>query len=875
MTTRRQIRQLLTISSLVAVLWATNAVEAMQQSPVRRTAGELLQSRAANAPQVGRTRTRVDYRADSATDVVVLSARGRFDERLAANPGDGPQQVGLHRDLPGPYRRRIDGADMNWTVVPGGRAAAIVIRSPGARAMRLALSPQRLPAGAEVAFFDADTGGSAWGPYDMADLSEPARAARGTHNAKQPRLGREPAEPAPFWSPVIEGEAIGVEVFVPAGTADREVVFALPRISHMVISPYDTRSLSDIGGSGSCEIDVACDPRWSTTALAAAKEIFDTNQGTFLCTGQLLSNTRKDGRPFYSTANHCIESQAVAATATFFWFFERVSCGGADPTTVTQTAGGGDLLNTSSIDTGYDFTLLQLRQSPPGGAALAGWSSSPPSTGSAIAGIHHPAGDLKKISKGTVQGFDVWGSGSPNNSHVEVRWSEGVTEGGSSGSGLYLDGSWPNQPLVGVLSGGSSFCSSPTAPDVYGRLDRFFPDIARWLDPATVANLPEGGRVATNLNQGEWIVRRVTSSTNTAEFTLEVESGDADLYVLEDIAPALDLFECRSWESGTTTDACTIGRASGKKLYVGVFGYRDSSFTLSVSGGDGGDDPVAPVAPTNATAVPVSSSAIDLTWQDRSDNETEFRVERQRQAGSWSEIVRLGAGATTHSDTDLDADIEYCYQIIASNAVGDSPPSPTVCATPTVPGVAPRAPSGVSAAAVSSSAIDVTWIDSSDNEDEFRIDRRRAGGSWSFLTTLGANTTALPDRGLDADTRYCYRVIAANAFGTSPRSDVACASTQAAVARPPATPRRLRVARRYVGGIDLTWKDTANNETGFNIYRKPKRGGAWQRLTSVPANTRSVADTSVVRRQRYCYVVRAANSAGESGTSNRRCTRAR
>jgi len=511
-TPRRPISQLLSLAALAILLVVATAAEAMQQRPARQTAGELLPGGASSAREAGRMRTRIDYRVQSAGEIVALPVRGRFDESLAESSKEGPQQIGVHRELPNPYRRRLTGADLAWVTVPGGRVASIVVRSADARAMRLAITPQRLPVGAEVAFFDADTNALAWGPYDMPTLSEPSRVARDDNSRKRPQSaresGREPSGSVAFWSPVIEGEAVGIEIFVPEGTADRDIVFALPRISHMVVSPYDTRSLSDIGGSGACEVDVACDPNWSQTALAAAKEIFDTNQGTFLCTGQLLSNTRKDGRPYYSTANHCIDSQAVAVTATFFWFFERVTCGGAVPTTVTQTSGGGDLLDTSSIDSGYDFTLMQLRRSPPRGTALAGWSNSAPRSGDDIVGIHHPAGDLKKISTGTVTGFDVWGNQSPNNSHVEVRWSDGVTEGGSSGSGLYRDGRWPNQPLIGVLSGGSSFCSAPTAPDVYGRIDRFFPDIARWLDPSTVSDLVEGGQVSTSLDQGEWIVQR-------------------------------------------------------------------------------------------------------------------------------------------------------------------------------------------------------------------------------------------------------------------------------------------------------------------------------------------------------------------------------
>ena len=49
----------------------------------------------------------------------------------------------------------------------------------------------------------------------------------------------------------------------------------------------------------------------------------------------------------------------------------------------------------------------------------------------------------------------------------DVVWSLGITEDGSSGSGLYNS----NHHLIGVLSGGSSSCASPGGDDVFGRLD--------------------------------------------------------------------------------------------------------------------------------------------------------------------------------------------------------------------------------------------------------------------------------------------------------------------------------------------------------------------------------------------------------------------
>jgi hypothetical protein len=81
------------------------------------------------------------------------------------------------------------------------------------------------------------------------------------------------------------------------------------------------------------------------------------------------------------------------------------------------------------------------------------------SAGTGMVGIHHPAGDVKKISFGVIDGIatyggDVTGSGG----YLRVHWTAGVTEGGSSGSGL-ITGTFPNDRFVGTLTGGLPFAA--------------------------------------------------------------------------------------------------------------------------------------------------------------------------------------------------------------------------------------------------------------------------------------------------------------------------------------------------------------------------------------------------------------------------------
>ncbi len=76
-------------------------------------------------------------------------------------------------------------------------------------------------------------------------------------------------------------------------------------------------------------------------------------------------------------------------------------------------------------------------------------------------------------------------------------------------------------------------------------------------------------------------------------------------------------------------------------------------------------------APTNLQAATVSSAQINLTWQDNSSDETEFRIERSPDGSSgWTQIATVGANNTNYSSSGLSADTSYSYRVRAYR-VGD------------------------------------------------------------------------------------------------------------------------------------------------------------------------------------------------------------
>ncbi|MCI0339069.1 MAG: Ig-like domain-containing protein [Acidobacteria bacterium] len=95
----------------------------------------------------------------------------------------------------------------------------------------------------------------------------------------------------------------------------------------------------------------------------------------------------------------------------------------------------------------------------------------------------------------------------------------------------------------------------------------------------------------------------------------------------------------------------------------------------------------------------------------------------------------------------------------------------------TVYDVLPSAPSDLTAAASSSSQIDLSWTDNSPNENIFRIERSTNGTSFAQIGSVGAGVTTYSDTGLTANTIYYYRVRANNSAGNSAYTNTASATT--------------------------------------------------------------------------------------------------
>ncbi|MDD5222961.1 MAG: fibronectin type III domain-containing protein [bacterium] len=105
------------------------------------------------------------------------------------------------------------------------------------------------------------------------------------------------------------------------------------------------------------------------------------------------------------------------------------------------------------------------------------------------------------------------------------------------------------------------------------------------------------------------------------------------------------------------------------------------SFQSAGCGGGGGSESSLPIPPTNLQTTAVSSSQVELSWTDNSDNEEGFKIERMVSGGSYALVTALAANTTSYSDTGLTSATLYSYRIKASNSAGDSDYSNEATAT--------------------------------------------------------------------------------------------------------------------------------------------------------------------------------------------------
>jgi titin len=275
--------------------------------------------------------------------------------------------------------------------------------------------------------------------------------------------------------------------------------------------------------------------------------------------------------------------------------------------------------------------------------------------------------------------------------------------------------------------------------------------------------------------------------------------------------------------------------------------------------------PNAPAAAGNLIATTISKSQINLAWQDKSNNEDGFTIERKiGSAGAFAPIATIGANMKNYSDNNLDANTAYFYRVRAFNAGGQSAYSNEANATTLLN--PPAAPGSLSALPASYKQINLTWTDSSNDEAGFRIERKLSTATtYTLIATVDANATSFADTSLEASTKYFYRLRAYNAGGHSPYSTAVSATT---LPYPPAAPSNLTATALSQTQINLAWDDKATSEEGFKIERRIGSSSKYVEVAALAANAKNYPDNGLSPNTTYFYRLRAFNAGGSSDYAN-------
>jgi lysyl endopeptidase len=396
-------------------------------------------------------------------------------------------------------------------------------------------------------------------------------------------------------SAIYKGDEVTVEVKLPAAVRDA-LSFRITNLAYGYKQLFAEKT-AGFGLAGNCHTNVLCPAGNNWTEERNAVAFIATSTGAVLCSGAMVMNTANNNTPYVLTANHCFDfNNNVGGWRVFFQAWS--------PTCTPSQNNDGILFNGTTLRARWatsDFCLVQLNQTPAcnSGIRYAGWTRSTTAATSG-AGIHHPRGDVMKISTYTTalarENNPVrCNTTAPGTRHWVVLWNQGVTEPGSSGSPLFDQ----NRRIVGQLAGGPSACDQPAncRQDMYGRFDDSWAGggtnasrLSNWLDPGNT------GAQTTNTTNISNLASAAPPPTITGPASI---CNNATTYTLSG-APAGATV---SW----SVSAGTISGAGTSATYTpgGVRG----NFTITATVTPGVGCPSFPVTRSISVNAPVSISS--------------------------------------------------------------------------------------------------------------------------------------------------------------------------------------------------------------------------------------------------------------------------
>ena len=277
----------------------------------------------------------------------------------------------------------------------------------------------------------------------------------------------------------------------------------------------------------------------------------------------------------------------------------------------------------------------------------------------------------------------------------------------------------------------------------------------------------------------------------------------------------------------------------------------------------GGGDTTAPSVPQNLSATPVSSTAVDLTWNASTDNTggggvANYRVQRD------GTPIAASVASTSYSDSGLTANTTYSYTVSAVDVAGNrsSESAAASATTPAAPvdSTPPSVPGSFTATATSSTSISLSWTASTDNVAVSGYRVRRAGNATVIASPTGLSFV---DAGRTPSTTYNYTVTAVDAAGNESATASAAATTPAAPdTTAPTVPGSFTATATSSTSISLSWTASTDN-VAVTGYRVRRAGNAT--VIASPTGT-TFSDNGRTPSTTYNYTLTAVDAAGNESS---------
>ena len=265
--------------------------------------------------------------------------------------------------------------------------------------------------------------------------------------------------------------------------------------------------------------------------------------------------------------------------------------------------------------------------------------------------------------------------------------------------------------------------------------------------------------------------------------------------------------------------------------------YGNSAFSnqVSTTGGTSGD------SPSNLSASALGATKVYLRWNDNSNNENGFEIQRKNisQSTSWVTVGLISPNSTEFTDQGLSARNTYTYRVAAllTSTKAYSNEVTVTTANSDIPG-----PSNLSAGFdYTSRKVVVRWNDNTVQEIGTKIERKTANGSYLEIGEVDADVKVFYDSNYTANTTYTYRArhLTTEGFYTPYSNE----DTAYIPLLPPKSPTNLKISE-IVSGVSyfLTWVDNSNDETAFEVWRKAQVNGSYELYQVVTKNSLTVTD---------------------------------